>query len=49
MQNEQFRLGGMGCAACAATIEQAIGGLPGVQDCTVNFAIARATVTRLRS
>ncbi|MGB0560454.1 MAG: heavy metal translocating P-type ATPase [Spirulinaceae cyanobacterium] len=45
MQNEQFRLDGMSCAACATTIEKAISGVPGVEDCTVNFAIARATVT----
>ncbi len=34
----------MGCAACANKIEKAIQNLAGVAECSVNFAIARATV-----
>src|SRR5262245_44476588 len=35
---------GMHCAACAARIEKALAGTPGVTDAGVNFATARATV-----
>jgi P-type Cu+ transporter len=36
---------GMHCAACAARIEKALAGAPGVSKAGVNFATARATVT----
>jgi Cu+-exporting ATPase len=39
-----LRLQGMGCAACATTIEQAIQGVNGVSECNVNFAMSQATV-----
>lgn len=35
---------GMSCTSCAAHIEKALQGLPGVQQATVNFATERATV-----
>src|SRR5437764_15127863 len=35
---------GMHCAACAASIEKALAGTPGVSSAGVNFATARATV-----
>lgn len=35
---------GMSCASCAAHIEEALRGLPGVQEAGVNFATERATV-----
>ena len=38
-------IGGMSCAACAARVERAIKGLPGVSDAFVNFAAEKATVT----
>ena len=36
---------GMSCASCAARIEKALNGRPGVTAATVNFASKRATVT----
>lgn len=38
-------LGGMRCAACAASIERVLKGLPGVLEASVNFAAERASVT----
>ncbi|MDA8084021.1 MAG: heavy metal translocating P-type ATPase [Nitrospiraceae bacterium] len=35
---------GMSCAACAAHIEEALAGLPGVRSATVNFAAEKAVV-----
>ncbi|MGB8698225.1 MAG: heavy metal translocating P-type ATPase [Thermosynechococcaceae cyanobacterium] len=43
-QTTQLKLQGMGCAACANTIESAIAALTGVSDCQVNFAAEQATV-----
>jgi P-type Cu+ transporter len=37
-------IGGMTCAACAATIERVVGKLPGVDSASVNFATEKATV-----
>ncbi|WP_205370508.1 heavy metal translocating P-type ATPase [Thermoleptolyngbya sp. PKUAC-SCTB121] len=45
MQDQTFRLRGMSCAACAHNIEQAIGSVPGVEACSVNFGVEQATVT----
>ncbi|HIK42653.1 heavy metal translocating P-type ATPase [Thermoleptolyngbya sp. M55_K2018_002] len=45
MQDQTFRLRGMSCAACAHNIEQAIGSVPGVEACSVNFGAEQATVT----
>ncbi|MGZ4711458.1 MAG: heavy metal translocating P-type ATPase [Acidimicrobiia bacterium] len=39
-----FGVGGMSCASCAARIEKTLAGLPGVDDCNVNFATETATV-----
>jgi Cu+-exporting ATPase len=40
-----LRLQGMSCAGCANRIEKAIQGVSGVDECNVNFALSRATVT----
>ena len=45
METSHLRLQGMGCASCAATIEQAIQGVSGVVDCNVNFAMEQGSVT----
>lgn len=37
-------LGGMRCAACAASIERLLQGLPGVSDAAVNFAAEKASI-----
>jgi Cu+-exporting ATPase len=39
-----LKLGGMSCASCAARIEKALAGLPGVSKAAVNFATEKATV-----
>jgi Cu+-exporting ATPase len=44
METTHLRLRGMGCAACATTIEQAIHRVNGVSECNVNFAMSQATV-----
>ncbi|MGB7443561.1 MAG: heavy metal translocating P-type ATPase [Coleofasciculaceae cyanobacterium] len=44
MQTSHLRLKGMGCAACAKTIEEAIQTVPGVVECNVNFAMEQGTV-----
>ncbi|NER30391.1 MAG: copper-translocating P-type ATPase [Symploca sp. SIO1C4] len=44
MEAVNLRLQGMSCASCANTIEQAIKAIPGVNECSVNFAIEQATV-----
>lgn len=44
MENQIFKLRGMGCAACATTIEQTIRSVPGVETCTVNFGAEQAAV-----
>ena len=40
-----LQLQGMSCAGCASRIEKAIQGVSGVNECNVNFALSRATVT----
>src|SRR5579884_3072714 len=35
---------GMSCASCAATVQEALAGAPGVANATVNFATAKAAV-----
>ena len=44
IQNQQFQLSGMSCAACANRVEKAISGVEGVRSCNVNFALSQATV-----
>ena len=34
---EQYTVTGMSCAACSARVEKAVGGLPGVQSCSVSL------------
>jgi P-type Cu+ transporter len=45
MTTHILKLSGMRCAACAQTVENAIRLVPGVQDCTVNFGVAQATLS----
>lgn len=44
METRHLRVTGMGCASCANTIEQAVRGVSGVQQCNVNFSAEQATV-----
>lgn len=44
MDNVTLKLRGMGCAACAKNIEDAIAAVPGVKECLVNFGAEQATV-----
>lgn len=44
MDNTTLKLRGMGCASCANSIENAIRSVPGVSECTVNFATEQANV-----
>ncbi|WP_013322055.1 heavy metal translocating P-type ATPase [Gloeothece verrucosa] len=44
MENITLKLTGMGCAACASRIEQAIQKVSGVISCNVNFGAEQATV-----
>ena len=44
METANFKLGGISCASCVKTIEQAIRSLPGVQESSVNFATEEANV-----
>jgi P-type Cu+ transporter len=45
MATHILNLSGMSCAACARNVENAILSVPGVEDCTVNFGVAQATLT----
>ncbi|MGE5553109.1 MAG: heavy metal translocating P-type ATPase [Betaproteobacteria bacterium] len=40
----ELKISGMSCASCAARIEKALAGLPGVSRAAVNFATDKATV-----
>ena len=42
-----FSVGGIHCASCAAKVERALKGLPGVLDAGVNLATEKATVEYL--
>jgi P-type Cu+ transporter len=44
MERLGLKLGGMSCAACANTVEDAIIHVPGVIESNVNFALERATL-----
>lgn len=44
-EKQTFRLEGMGCVACAQTIETAINKVIGVEESIVNYALSSATVT----
>jgi len=39
-----FKLEGLECASCAAKIQEGIGKLDGVNNATVNFALAKLTI-----
>jgi Cu+-exporting ATPase len=43
-QREQWRVGGMHCAGCAARLEGVLQGVPGVGEASVNYATGVATV-----
>ncbi|HEY9800760.1 MAG TPA: heavy metal translocating P-type ATPase [Leptolyngbyaceae cyanobacterium] len=44
MENATLKLRGMSCASCAKSIEDAIGSVPGVNKCNVNFGAEQAIV-----
>jgi len=44
MKRITIRIGGMGCAACALKIEEALKGLDGVSDATVNLVEGKVSV-----
>ena len=44
MKTNHLYLEGMGCAACAHTIEKVVKNIPGVATCQVNFGAQQATV-----
>ena len=44
METRQFQIKGMGCAACATTIETALQNTAGVQTAQVNFAAEQLRV-----
>ncbi|MDD1772088.1 MAG: heavy metal translocating P-type ATPase [Methanomassiliicoccales archaeon] len=44
-KSASFTVTGMSCASCAGSIEDALNGLEGVQQATVNLATERASVT----
>ena len=44
MKTNHLHLEGMGCAACAHTIEKVVKNIPGVATCQVNFGAQQATV-----
>ena len=44
-RSADLEIGGMHCAACVRTVEQALGAVPGVADASVNFGVERASVT----
>lgn len=45
LQTTKLAIGGMKCAGCVGRIEQALSGVPGVVQASVNLAMERATVT----
>ncbi len=44
-RSADLEIGGMHCAACVRTVEQALTAVPGVADASVNFGVERASVT----
>ncbi len=45
MKTEVYKVYGMSCAACSASVERVVGGLPGVSECTVNLISEKMTLT----
>ncbi len=41
---EEYNVGGLACAACAARVEKVLRAQPGVAEANVNFAAATANV-----
>jgi Cu+-exporting ATPase len=44
-ETKRLSIGGMSCAGCVATVENALKNVPGVQEASVNFAEHTASVT----
>ena len=44
LEKVNLKLRGMGCAACANSIEEAIINTPGVKECQVNFGVEQASI-----
>jgi len=44
MDTLTLKLRGMSCASCASNVEKAIQGVPGVEECNVNFGAEQATI-----
>ncbi|MEM8805982.1 MAG: heavy metal translocating P-type ATPase [Cyanobacteria bacterium P01_G01_bin.38] len=44
METLTLKVGGMKCAACVSMVERTVAALPGVAECTVNFATEQVTV-----
>ncbi len=44
METANFRLQGMSCASCAASIEKVVARVKGVESCNVNFALSQGKV-----
>ena len=44
MDTLTLKLQGMSCASCASNVEKAIQGVPGVEECNVNFGAEQATI-----
>lgn len=45
MKTEQYKISGMSCAACSASVERVVKRLDGVKECTVNLIMGIMTVT----
>ena len=45
MTTTEFNIHGMGCSGCAASVENALHSVSGVEDVKVELEAARATVT----
>ena len=44
LEKVNLKLGGMSCAACASSVEKAICGVSGVNECHVNFSAEQAVI-----
>ena len=44
LEHVNLKLRGMSCAACASSIESAVGAVPGVIECNVNFGAEQAAI-----
>jgi Cu+-exporting ATPase len=44
-RSERLAISGMSCANCSSTVEEAVGGLEGVESADVNYATDEGAVT----